>query len=383
MYCNSESYKKPISHHRVGFLFVHKVRKQKTHNCYTVEHMKMVLSRLFVIAAFGFFAFPSYAATLYMDPNQGELKRGDTVRVSVRLDAGEEECVNVVDGVITYTENIQPIDISRGQSILTMWVEEPVINKENRTITFAGGIPNGYCGRIPGDPRLTNNVVDLIFQSPGLQIGNSESGNEVSIDFAQQTQVLLNDGFGSAAPLQLFGSKLQLSKEAGDVITNPWQSAVSDDALPPEKFSIALERTPNAYSNQFFIAFNTTDKQSGIDHYEVIEEPLASKNLFGWGAETAPWIEARSPYVLEDQSLNSTIRVKAIDKAGNEYIAVLIPPEASRSISFENILSIAAIAVFTLIVSAVCIYLYVRHKRRRNVGADIPSQKSTELPPTD
>ena len=30
------------------------------------------------------------------------------------------------------------------------------INKENRTVTFAGGIPNGYCGRVNGDPKLTN-----------------------------------------------------------------------------------------------------------------------------------------------------------------------------------------------------------------------------------
>lgn len=316
--------------------------------------MKKGILVLFLQALFFCIGGQAYAASLYMDPNTAELKRGDTIVVSVRLDAGDDECINVVDGIITYTENIQPIDISRGNSIFSIWVEEPVINKENRTITFAGGIPNGYCGRIPGDPRLTNNVVDLLFQSPGLQIGSTESGNEVSIDFAPETQVLLNDGFGTAAPATFFGTKITLSKDAGNRTQNPWQESIASDDLSPEKFSIVLERTTNAFSNNYFIVFNTTDKQSGIDHYEVIEEPLDSKNLFGWGAETAPWIEAKSPYVLDDQSLNSTIRVKAVDKAGNEYIATYIPSEDQKTFSFENKINIIVIVLLgVLILSAI------------------------------
>jgi hypothetical protein len=308
------------------------------------------------------------AAMLYMDPASTTLKRGDTIVVSVRLDADEEECINVVDGVITYTENIQPVDISRGNSIFSLWVEEPIINKENRTITFAGGIPNGYCGRIPGDPRLTNNVIDLLFQSPGLQIGQSESGNQASIDFAAETMVLLNDGFGTQVQPNLFGAKIDLTREAGSEVLNPWRDAISADTLPPEKFSISLEKTTNAYSNNYFIVFNTTDKQSGIDHYEVIEEPLDSKNIFSWGAETAPWVTARSPYVLEDQSLNSTIRVKALDKAGNEYIATLIPDASLQTVSKESMIEVAVVSAvgFALFaVLATVAFILYRNKRKK------------------
>lgn len=326
--------------------------------------MKKGILLLFLQMLFFCIGARAYAATLYMDPSLSDLKRGDTVTVSVRLDAGEGECVNVVDGVIKYTENIQPVDISRGSSIFSLWVEEPVINRENRTITFAGGIPNGYCGRIPGDPRLTNNVLDLQFQSPGLQIGNTESGNEVSIDFDPQTQVLLNDGFGTAAPTTFFGAKITLSKEAGGSVVNPWQDIIENDNISPEKFSITLEKTTNAFSDSYFIVFNTTDKQSGIDHYEVIEEPLSTKNLFGWGAETAPWKTDKSPYVLDDQSLNSTIRVKAIDKAGNEYIATYIPDENKRTFSFENKLIVASFAggAVLLLILSLCAILLLRRR---------------------
>ena len=327
--------------------------------------MKKAVSILFLQICLFSIGIRAEAASLYMDPNLTELKRGDTVVISIRLDTDEDECVNVVDSVITYSENIVPVDTSRGNSILSLWVEEPVINKENRTITFAGGIPNGYCGRIPGDPRLTNNVLDLLFQSPGLQIGSTESGNQASINFAPETHVLLNDGLGTVVEPQLFGAEILLTKEAGSQVSNPWQQAVADDQLPPEKFSISLERIPNQ-NGKYHISFNTTDKQSGIDHYEVIEEPLDSKNLFGWGAETAPWVTAKSPYVLDDQSLNSTIRVRALDKAGNEYIATYVPDEDKRTFSYENILIVAVGIFIGLLTLLALIAVVVLLKRRKN-----------------
>jgi len=321
-----------------------------------------------LLLALLFFLYPpsvSFAATLYMEPNQAELKRGDAIVIAVRLDTDEDECVNTVDAVISYSDNIQPVDTSRGDSILTLWIEEPKIDRVNRTITFAGGIPNGYCGRIPGDPRLTNNIVNLLFQSPGLQIGSSESGNDVSIDFAQETRVLLNDGFGTQAQLRTFGSKIALSKEAGNFITNPWQERVQSDTLPPEKFSISIERIPDEYG-KYYAIFNTTDKQSGIDHYEIIEEPLDSRNLFGWGAGNAPWVRAVSPYILDDQSLNSTIRVRAVDKAGNEYIAVYVPSEEERTFSSENKIIIITLAAVALLLGAIgtAVVLYLRRRKR-------------------
>jgi len=329
-----------------------------------------------IVSLFGFFLLSVvnvHAATLYMDPNSAELFRGDTLKVSVRLDTDEGECVNVVDGVITYTENIQPVDVSRGSSIMSMWVEEPVINKSNRTITFAGGVPNGYCGRIEGDPRLTNVIVDLLFQSPGFVIGSADAGNQAILNFDPQTQVLLNDGLGSEANLSLLGTSIELSKNPGSSIQNQWKDIIDADDIIPEKFSITLERTTNAYSNDYFIVFNTTDKQSGVDHYEVLEESMVEAGLFNWGREDAPWTEVKSPYVLEDQSLNSTIRVRAIDKAGNEYIASYVPDEAQRTVSTQTRVLIALIATaFIVVIFSGSLYAFLRiRKRKQNSDEDL------------
>lgn len=314
-------------------------------------------------------ALSASAATLYLSPTSVEVNRSDTVTLSLRLDVDRDECVNAIDATISYTDNIEPIDISRGSSIMSIWVEEPVINRDNRTITFAGGIPNGYCGRIVGDPRLTNNIIDLVFQSPGFVIGRGQgtTSDMARVDVAEETQVYLNDGFGTRAAVDGYGADIILNPAMGNTLSNPWNDVILNDNQPPEEFSIALERTPNAYSNRYFITFNTTDKQSGIDHYEVMEEPLSDFWSFRWGAADAPWVETRSPYILKDQSLHSTIRVRAIDKAGNEYVATLVPDEGVRTIPRDGIVVVggAGLIAVTLLLSLITILIF-RHRRKRS-----------------
>lgn len=297
----------------------------------------------------------SFAASLYIDPAFTGLSRGDAIELSVRLDTDEaaEECINAVDAVITYSENITPVDISTGDSIFSIWVEQPIINKENRTITFAGGIPNGYCGRIPGDPRLTNSLVKLIFRSPGFSIGGTSGSSTATVAFAQETTAYINDGFGTKAELALYGTSIDLSDTAGTALLDPWREAVVTDIVPPAEFSIALEKGETAFQGKYYIVFNTTDKQTGIDSYQVIEEPITSKWSFDWGRADAPWVTTRSPYILDDQSLNSVIRVKAIDKAGNEYIATLIPDENVRGLSTQNIIAYAGLGLLALLILAI------------------------------
>lgn len=306
------------------------------------------------------------AATLYIDPATATLNRGDAITLAVRLDTDEAlgECINAVDGVITYDASIVPVDISLGSSIFPVWVETPVIDKENRRITFAGGIPNGYCGRVEGDPRLTNVLLELVLRAPGLQVGGGEASGVATIAWAPETTAYLNDGLGSKAPLGTLGTTLTLNPTIGQEIVDAWRLEVSDDTLPPEEFSIALERSETAFEGKYFIVFNTTDKQTGLSHYEVIEETNEKAKLFGFGAATAPWERARSPYILKDQSLTSTIRVRAVDKAGNEYVATLLPTERGVTIPWLFI-ALAGAGVTVILASAIFMLALKRRNRKR------------------
>jgi hypothetical protein len=319
------------------------------------------------------------AATLYLDPGVTTLFRGDAVTVSVRLmpDQKSGECINAVDAVISYPDNIKPVDVSIGQSIFNIWVESPVINKDNRTITFAGGIPNGYCGRVEGDPGFTNVLANIVFRSPGLQIGSSNTSNIAEIKFTGETRAYLNDGQGTEAPLVTLGSTFNLETVASPVgIIDPWREAVLQDDILPEEFSISLEKDTVAFGGEYFIVFSTTDKQTGISHYEVMEEPQADLGLFTWGAASTPWRKVSSPYKLGDQSLTSTIRVKAYDKAGNEYIATLIPdPSLQTTSSATKYLYLGIALGSALILSLIGILVLFWRKRKAKNSTVITNEE--------
>jgi hypothetical protein len=324
------------------------------------------------------------AASLYIDPAFSELYRGDAITMQVRLDVDEEqgECVNAIDGVLNYSDSLDPIDVSTGGSIISLWPESPIIDKENNQITFAGGIPNGYCGRVAGDPRLTNTLLKIVFRLPGFSIGGSNfSAGTGTVRFSEQSTVYLNDGFGTRIAPNIYPATITLNDSAGTNLKNDWRSEVNADIIPPQEFSITLDKNEQAFSQKYFVVFNTTDKQTGIDQYQIMEQPLSQFSAFDWGRADAPWVPAVSPYVLEDQSLNSIIRVKAIDKAGNEYIATLVPDESLRTMSQTELLLYVALGVgiFFLMSIVFVVWLLLRkRKQRKQVAVEEIASKLDE-----
>lgn len=337
--------------------------------------------RVFLFVCFFGLAQTSHAATLYIEPGKIDMYPGDTRTLAVRIDTEEGECINVVDGFLTYSDSIQVVDVSLGESILPVWVEAPKINTDSRTVTFAGGIPNGYCGRIDGDPRLTNVILELVVQYLGLPDDFDKETDVAEVSFTKQTAVYLNDGSGNRTQLVTLDSALNLHLENNGEVVNEWNSRVEEDTQPPNSFSISLQSEPSIFNGKHFIVFNTTDKQSGIDHYEIMEESIDDFRLFAWGGTDANWVEARSPYQLKDQSLNSTIRVKAIDKAGNEYMAVLVPEEGMRGISKRDqtvmvFATLGLLILFGLIFAFGVYWFRTKKEENESLESNFVSQKS-------
>lgn len=328
------------------------------------------------------------AASLYIDPATSTLNRSDAATFAIRIDTDEaaDECINAADVVLSYGEAVVPVDVSTGNSIFSVWVERPTIDTESRTVTFAGGIPNGYCGRISGDPNLTNILAEVVVRSPGLRIGASDA-EAATLAFGPETTVYANDGFGTKVPLTTYGSEITLTPRPGGSVQDPWRETVRADRTPPAEFSIDLERDERAFGGKYFITFSTTDKETGIDRYEVMEEPLEDGFTFRWGAADAPWVRAESPYVLGDQSLNSTIRVRAIDKAGNEYVATLIPEESLRSMTRAELYTYIALAAGAIMLGIILITIILvvrRWRSRRSMrGAAAAADGSTESAAVD
>lgn len=342
--------------------------------------MRFFVSILFATVV-GFFAHTTFAATLYLDPSETNANKGESVVLTLRLDTTPGECINSIDAVINFDPGLQVADVSVGNSIFSLWVEPPVFDNDARTISFAGGVPNGYCGRIDGDPELTNIIAEIIFRIPSFTVGDTGVGSERAVSFADTTNVYLNDGLGTALKANTSGTKIVVGDNFSGGANDEWNNRVREDTIPPKQFSITLTKDDSAFHGEYFIVFNTNDKQTGIDHYEVIEERinnLGDFDFFKWGGVTAPWKRATSPYVLEDQSLNSVIRVKAIDKAGNEYVASLVPDESVRGVN-TNTAILYALLAFCIIVLLLIIWLLVVHVRRKHEhAAEHPKQSDTE-----
>jgi hypothetical protein len=269
--------------------------------------------QILIILSFSILPFGARATMLYFEPGTADYHPGDTFIVNVRIDT-QGECINTIQTNLAFSNDILVVkDLAIGSSIISVWINTPGFSNKTGSISFAGGIPAGYCGRLPGDPGESNLIGKIIFQ-----VKDQTENHEAEVEFLESSQVLLNDGLGTRAELTTKKAVFSILAGIPGVPREEWQIELSNDKIPPDPFVIEINRDPSIFEGKYFIIFSTTDKQTGLDYYEVKE---------GEGG----WKRAESPYLLEDQSLESAIKVRAVDKAGNERIAEYVPPKKQPS----------------------------------------------------
>ncbi len=280
------------------------------------------------------------AAVLYISPTEGTYGLTDAFIADVRID-NQGECINAAHVEVRYsTDTLRAVDFSKGNSILSLWVEEPVIDTSKGTVTFSGGIPGGYCGRIPGDPVLSNVLGKIVFSVVGAE------QNSASVSIADTSAVYLNDG--AATPAALTTQSGAYTIQATPLLeSNPWLSQVSEDKTPPDEFVITVESTKGVFRGNYYAVFATQDKQSGLDHYEIYER----------GA----WRTITSPHQLKDQLLTGGVQIKAIDKAGNERLGTYIEGSAAPRVPKEFDYTIFLLIAFGVAVIAAFAWFRKRH----------------------
>lgn len=262
----------------------------------------------------------AHGAELYFTPAQATYPPGGTVSLDLRLN-NQDECVNAAEVNVSYPKNLMDVvDISRGNSIFSIWLSPPTIRPDLGLITMVGGVPGGYCGRTPGDPSLTNVVATLIFRFKPLKTGAAPTHARVVV--LDSSKVALNDGRGTAAKLVPRAADFTIDANARQQ-KNIWTDAIAQDKLPPDAFAIEVLRDSSVFEGQYFAVFSTVDKQTGIDHYELLE----TKDRKDLDNKDVVWRHVDSPVVLTDQSLKSSIFVRAVDKAGNAQTTEYTPSQ--------------------------------------------------------
>lgn len=265
------------------------------------------------------------ATTISFNAGDSTVSKGDTFVVDVEISTPDKS-INVVDGTVIYdNDKLEIKEVSTGGSLLVLWPKSPVFSNEKGNLNFVGGTPGGFQGE-------KGEIVKIIFLAKGE--------GEAKLDFLDGFSVFLNDGKGTPINPWLRPLSLNISKKSPEIpAKDEWQSLIEKDKIPPEPFKITLGKESSIFNGQYFINFFTNDAESGVAYYEVQE----GKKDF---------VRAESPYLLQDQSLQNLIKVKAVDKAGNERIEKLTP---SAAVSFyKNILFwIITIVIMVIIATKV------------------------------
>lgn len=301
------------------------------------------------VALFG--PFVASAAQIYLDPATGKYPPGVTFAVDVRLD-NQNQCVNAAEVDLSYPKDqLQAVAASDGDSILSLWVKPPTIYSDYGLVSFAGGLPGGYCGRVAGDTTLSNKLATIYFRFPTSTAAVSGTIPQAAqLSFLSGTAAILNDGEGTPAKLTTAGASYTQILKGKYAPLDVWQNAITNDTTPPESFAIDVYRDPSLFDDRWFAVFSTVDKQTGIDHYDIAEVPFANLDTpeNQWN-----WTRAISPYLVKDQSLGSMVAVRAVDVAGNTRVEHYLPPRApqlrKQQFGIVSYLAIIGVVAFTLL----------------------------------
>lgn len=322
-----------------------------------IKIFKNLILMLFLV---NIFSIPVLAAQINFYPSIGtgqkfyELNVNQEFKVDIYLNS-ENELINAFSGEIIYPADLIELEnILDGGSIINLWIDKPVnsplyinnILTNKNKIYFSGITPGGFRGS-------SGLLLSLIFKA------KNEGSGFISFE---NSKFLLNDGQGTETKIKNVKFNFNILP-AGAKIIDSNQVILPIDNLPPEDFSPQILQNPEMFDNKYFLIFSTQDKGRGIDHYEILEWKkdfsildLIKKIIYpkSYNLNYQKWTKTESPYVLLDQKLQSDIYVKAVDKAGNEKIAMV--PAKNPLRWYENWL------IWSIIILVIIIIVWIIRK---------------------
>lgn len=285
-------------------------------NSICIHHTRIIRTYFFA-TVFALFACGTPAVTaaataeLFFDTSDGAVTVGSTIRIPALMRATDEPGINVLDVTFVVRGPARITAIQTGGSIFSLWPTQEISANGTRA-HIVGGTPSSVFGS-------SLRVVDLMVQVTGA--------GTVTLD-AQNATAYKGDGTG--AEIAIVSHPLSFTAISGQPI-NEQSQYLANDTQPPEPFYIELSRDASVFDGAYFLSFFTTDAQTGVARYEVVEG-------------SRPAVDSNGTYVLHDQALATDVAVRAYDGAGNvreETFTTKQSPKTQDTIT-------AAVATFTL-----------------------------------
>lgn len=248
----------------------------------------------------------------------------ENIRLFIYLKKPFEESMNAFMYNVSFDpEQIEYYGFESLGSISPIWVEMPKAVGES--IHFSGIFPRGMKGVInPETTTFEDPILVTLLFKPKI-IGKTI----ISLGAAV---IYKDDGAGS--PVLMPSEKVNITIVPKDPLVSEENKNIYDyDKNPPLDFIASIIQESNINNSKYSLIFNTTDLESGINHYEVKE---GSSNF----------AQAESPYLIKDQSLTQGIIVRAYDNAGNfKESVVKVTSESNFSWLYLVLIGLAVLII--------------------------------------
>ncbi len=271
---------------------------------------------LILVCAVFFLIFPTTAygsseeINLEIKSTVSEVGVGQDLVVSVFVQNPSARPINAIDTTLLIPKNYFEIkELWLGDSVVPLWLEDPEI-KETESAWL---VP--LSGVIPGGTTIDDaEIVRVVLTSQSLL-------GAASIRLLSP-KIFLHNRTADVLELQTIYAEINVAtlEDAGLI-----QEITAIDKIPPEPFVPIVASDPALYEGDYFLMFQTIDRQSGVSHFELIESDIYYEEDVLIQDENLWWKRVENPYQLVDQSLSSYIYIKAVDRHGNARV-VVIPP---------------------------------------------------------
>ncbi|MEK7650584.1 MAG: hypothetical protein AAB364_01795 [Patescibacteria group bacterium] len=196
--------------------------------------MHFSISKIFLIFfASVLFLAPSFAhaASLSLSPNTGNFSAGQNFAVTIIVST-PDQAMNAVSGVVTFPADLlQVTSLSKGGSVVGLWVQEPSFSNSAGTINFEGVALN------PGFTGNSGRVLSINFRA--------KRAGSAKLSFVTPA-VLANDGQGSNILTSAGSASLQLGGAATEpTIAKPIIPDISETEDDQNSLNITSSTHPD------------------------------------------------------------------------------------------------------------------------------------------
>jgi hypothetical protein len=214
------------------------------------------------------------AATLSFTPAVGTYEKDATFSVVVYV-GSIDKSMNAASGTVTFpTDKLQVVSISKNNSIIDFWAQEPTFSNTNGTIKFEGvALPPGFQG---GNGRL----ITITFKGKSTGIADVKMNGG---------QVLANDGVGTSILSTVTGATFTIKTAT----TPPPEVIDLDEETPIDETVPIIE--PDITCDSDSIIYSTTHpgqiwrkENTAVFSWDITDDIVASRISFDKSPSTEP-----------------------------------------------------------------------------------------------